>query len=245
MGIHPIASDGAVVATVRDDDIFTIWPGEEVTTSYSVDLSNYSPESLSVILSARFGRYKDFMVNYIEDERAVEVRMIGDRSEIDVTKATYDGTYLRIFVENVAPVDIYVGGYVQIDLDGTIQDLLLPTTRIPYGDSTTLRTKVDMTRDEADENDLVNVILRHGEQSDLMIKYTEALVEMEQIYINLTLFIIPIAILLLIILAIVIIDHLRRRRYYRVSRKIKKVRRRSFKKARKYRKPLRRIRKKF
>ncbi|MBR9682039.1 MAG: hypothetical protein GOV00_04580, partial [Candidatus Altiarchaeota archaeon] len=130
IGIHPIISDENVVVTVRDEDVFTIWPGEEVTTSYSVDLSSYQPDSLSVILSARFGRYRDFMVKYIEDEKAVDVRRIGDRSEIEVTKATYDGTYIRIFVDNIAPVDIYVGGYVQVELDGELQDLLLPTTRI-------------------------------------------------------------------------------------------------------------------
>ena len=244
MGVHPVMSEGKVVATVRDDDVFTIWPGEEVTTSYSVDLSSYRPESLSAILSARFGRYKDFMVDYIEDEKPVEVRRVGDRSEIEVTKATYDGTYIRIFVDNIAPVDVYVGGYVQLELDGATQDLLLPTTRIPYGKSATLRTKVDMTREEADSNHIVNVILRHGEQSDLMIKYTEAQVEMEQVRINLALFLIPVAVLLLLLLAIVVADHLRRRRYYRVSRKIKEVRRRTFKKPLRYRKPLKRIRRK-
>ncbi|MBR9682002.1 MAG: hypothetical protein GOV00_04365, partial [Candidatus Altiarchaeota archaeon] len=142
-------------------------------------------------------------------------------------------------------VDIYVGGYVQVELDGELQDLLLPTTRIPFGKTDTLRTKIDMTRDEADDNNIVNVVLRHGEQSDLMIKYTEALVEMEQVRINIALFLIPVGVLLLILLAIVLVDHLRRRRYYRVSRKIKRIRKKTFKRPRKYKKPLRRIRKKF
>jgi len=229
MGVHSIYSGNALVRTIRDDEPFTIWPGEEVTTSYSADLDDYALESLRAVLSARFGRYKDFMVNYIEVDIPVEIRTVMDRSEIQVTKATYDGNYLRISVENPGQVDTYVGGSAIIEIDGVPQEIPLPITRVEPGKSGILRTKVEMNKEDVDSNPFIKTLLRYGEASNLLTKRAEFLVQLDLVRINLSFFVLPVALLIIAFLAYLIYDHFRRRKYYRVSRKIKRISRKSMK----------------
>jgi len=223
--ITQILSDGEAVSTIRDEEIFTVWPGEQLTRSYAIDLSTYNYSGLEALLTARFGRYKDFMVNVLEQRKKIEVGAVIDRSQIELTKATYDGVNLKLFITNIGPVTAYVSGYVVVKLDGKPAELPIPVTKIAPGEKRAINIKVIMTQSEIEDNRVIDAVIRYGERQDLLVKVLHVKVEVEYVKINLMLFAIPLILLIMLILLVAVIDRLRRRRYYRVARRIRRVRR--------------------
>ena len=221
--ITRILREGETLTTITDDEVFLMWPGDELVRTYSIDLSAYGLNDLEGNVEAWYGRYTDFLVNTIDVTAPLRITKVDDATSVDMERATYDGTWLRVYVRNTGPVDAFISGEVTLVLDGDPEVYQLSGVRLSPGKTGILKLRIRMSESELDENDFVDVFLRYGESSDLQVNSLRRKIQLEILEVRLELIAMPLLALLLIILVVSIVSRVRRRRYYRAGRRLRRV----------------------
>jgi hypothetical protein len=224
--ITRISRDGVTLTSLTDDEVFPLWPGDEVVRVYSIDLTDYGLNSLDAVIDARYGRYEDFLVGVIDKTFPIVVTRVLDRSSISIERATYDGNILRVYVRNDGAVTAFVSGQVSLLLDGNDEIFQLSGIRLSAGKTGVLQLRIRMDDVDLENNQFVDVFLKYGERQDLLVNSLKSRVQIEVLKIRLELLAMPVLALLLILLVISVVSRIRRRRYYRAGRRIKKFQRR-------------------
>jgi hypothetical protein len=224
--ITRIAKDGETLTSISDDEVFLLWPGDELVRVYSIDLTDYGLSNLDAVIDARFGRYEDFLVNVLDMTIPITVTRILDKSSINIERATYDGTILRVYVKNGGGVTTFISGQVALLLDGDSELFQLSGIRLAPARTGVLQLRIRMDETDLDNNQFVDVFLKYGERQDLLVNTLKTRVQLEIIKIRLELLAMPVLALLLILLLMSVVSRIRRRRYYRAGRRIKKFQKR-------------------
>ncbi|MBR9679905.1 MAG: hypothetical protein GOU99_02555 [Candidatus Altiarchaeota archaeon] len=220
-----IAQNGSVVSSIRDNEMILIWPGEEVTQTFTIDLASIGSENMTAILNGKYGRFEDFLVKTIEQERPIEFGVLEDNSNIEMIRATYDGTWIRVYIKNIAGVTAYVSGYVELTLDGELRDFYGGDLKIESGKTGVLKVKIELTEEDLLANSIIPVNLRYGEKRSLLVKTLKQYLELEVVKFNLML-IVGIAIPLLITMLLIVLMRRRERsKYYKVRKRFRKIKR--------------------
>ncbi|MBR9680863.1 MAG: hypothetical protein GOU98_03510 [Candidatus Altiarchaeota archaeon] len=221
--ITRIAKDGETLTSLSDDEVFLLWPGDEVVRVFTIDLTEYGLNNLDVNIDARFGRYPDFLVNVLDITAPITVTRVLDSSSIDLERATYDGSWLRVYVRNIGAVDAFVSGQAELFLDGATENFQLTGLRLNSGKTGVLKLRIRLDEEDIDNNQFVNILIKHGERQDLLIKTIRQRAQLEIIEIRLELLIGPSLALLFLIALVAVVNRMRKRRYYRASRRIRKL----------------------
>ncbi|TRO61967.1 hypothetical protein E2P64_00325 [Candidatus Bathyarchaeota archaeon] len=224
--ITRISRDGETQTSITDDETFLLWPGDELVRVYSIDLSDYGVNNLDAVIDARYGRYEDFLVNILDMTLPITVTRVIDKSSINVERATYDGTILRVYVKNNGGVIAFVSGQIALLLDGDTELFQLSGIRLAPTKVGVLQLRIRMDETDLDNNQFVDVFLKYGERQDLLVNTLKARSQLEIIKIRLELLAMPVLALLLILLLMSVVSRMRRRRYYRAGRRIKLSQRR-------------------
>ncbi len=220
--ITRIARDGVTLTSITDDEIFLLWPGDELIRVYSIDLTDYGLNNLDAVIDARYGRYEDFLVDVLDRTIPITVTRVVDRSSISVERATYDGTILRVYVHNDGAVTAYVPGQVTLLLDGGNELFQLSGVKLSPGRTGVLQLRIRLDDTDLENNQFVDVFLKYGERQDLLVNVLKSRVQLEIVKLRLELLAMPILALLLILLVMTVVSRMRRRRYYRAGRRIRR-----------------------
>ncbi len=219
-----LQKDGSTLNSLTDSEVFTLWPGDDVVRIYSVDLAPYGLNRLEVNVDARYGRYRTFLVDRLDVTLPVTVTSVLDKSVVSLERATYDGRWLKVYVKNTGSVTAYVSGQVYLQLDGDTEEFPLQGARISPGRTGTLKLRIRLDAQELADNEFVEVYLRYGERQDLLIKSIRQKVMLEEVKIRLELVLMPVGLLMLVLLLMGAVSRMRRRRYYRVGRRVRRLR---------------------
>ena len=231
---------GKIKTTLRDDEPFVIWPGEVVTKAFTIELEQIGTEGLVASLLGKYGRYEDFLVQILEQERPIEFGVLEDNSEISAVRATYDGRWLRVYVKNTGSVTAYITGYITLELDKEQREFFGGDLKLAPGQTGVLKVRIQLTKEDLDANSVVEVHLRYGEKRNLLVNSITQHLELEIVRINLML-VAGIAIPAIIaILLILLISRRKKRKYYRIRKRFKKIKRAKLRPTRRRRKPVRR-----
>ena len=223
-----IQKNGRTLNTITDQEVFRLWPGDDVVRVYSLDLTPYGLNGIDVNINAKYGRYEGFLVNVLDITRQISITSLLDKSVVSLEKATYDGKWLKIYVKNTGGVVAYVGGEVYLLLDGKKEAFPLTGARISSGKTGTLKLRIRMDEQEFADNEFVEVFLKYGSRQDLLIKNFTQKVLLEKVKIRLELVLLPVGLLILVLLIMGGVSRLQNRRYYRVGRRVRRLRTRVY-----------------
>jgi hypothetical protein len=218
-----IGKNDQTIVTISDDELFLLWPGEEIIRTYSVDLIGSGISNLEANVYAKFGRYTDFLVYVLDTVLPVTVTKVVDDSSIILERVTYDGSYLRVYVKNVGIVNAYIAGQANLVFDGQPEAFPLSGILLSTGRTGVLKVKLTLNEAELAENEFVEVLLRFGERQDMMIHFLKQKAVLEIIKVRLELLAMPVIALFLILLLSSIVTRMKRRKYYKASRRIRSM----------------------
>jgi|GEM_PF-4733008 len=218
-----ISRDGKTLTSLTDDEVFLLWPGDEIVRVFTIDLTDYGLKNLDAVIDARFGRYQDFLVNTLDITAPITVTRVLDSSSIDLERLTYDGSWLRVYVRNIGAVDAYVGGQVTLFLDGDDENFQLSGLKLGPGKTGVLKLRIRLDDTDIENNQFANLILKYGERQDLLVNTIRQRAQLEIVKIKLELVAGSALALLFLIVAVAVVNRVRKRRYYRSGRRIRKL----------------------
>ena len=221
--ITRIARDGETLTSLTDDEVFLLWPGDEVVRVFTIDLTDYGLRNLDVNIDARFGRYQDFLVNVLDVTAPITITRVLDSSSVDLERATYDGSWLRVYVKNIGAVDAFVSGQAELFLDGDTENFQLTGLRLGPGKTGVLTLRIRLDEADLDNNQFVNLLIKYGERQDLLVKTLRQRAQLEIIEIRLELLVGPALALLFLIAIVSVVNRMKKRRYYRAGRRIRRL----------------------
>ncbi len=119
--------DGKIVKSIYDKEPFFVEPKANISIPYPADLTDYLHEELYAYITMKYGRYADFLTNYITAKgelppvvMKISIGNVGEYSKcIKPVSLTLSGqNKLRLTVENTCRGTLYTTGYVAVEVDG-------------------------------------------------------------------------------------------------------------------------------
>ncbi|NQZ85809.1 MAG: hypothetical protein HRU03_08875, partial [Nanoarchaeales archaeon] len=165
--------DGDVIATVGSDEILRLLPSESISQKIIFDENKFLNNEINIIGEIFYGESEVSIDKKVEKKMGLEFVSILDNSEIEIENVVYDFETKRFItsIKNVGEKASYVTvKFKDLLVDDELKDLVSKELKIQPNEIVEFKLKVYMNEISLADNEQINIYVKYGEKSGILIK---------------------------------------------------------------------------